>query len=82
MDFEKTFEEINKKAERIKYLGEIYNKVLDDMNWACRDYHSSDEEHEDTWFSDPDENDYRYEEKMYKMEVYEEVLAAIEKLAK
>ena len=41
------------------------------------EYHEPDDEHDDNWYTIPDENDYRYN----KYKVYQEVLRTLENMA-
>lgn len=78
MDWTTKAEELHNAAERITYLEEIYNKVQSEMQWNAMQFHSADDEHEETWFTEPEEDDYNYR----RYQAYQEVLAAIEKLVK
>jgi hypothetical protein len=71
-------EELQAKARRIQELGTIYEKTVENMNWYGMDYHEADDEHEERWFSAPDEESYKYDTYL----AYQEVLEAIEKLMK
>lgn len=82
MNWEEKYNEARNQAERISALGSIYDKLVDSMQWDCMEYHSADEEHESSWFTDYPEDHWQYENASAKKAVYEEVLAAIEKLAK
>ena len=70
--------ELEKAARRVTYLANIYSQVEERMQWNTMIYHSSDEEHEESWFTAPEPDDYQYDE----YNVWLEVLKAIEKLAK
>lgn len=76
--------ELHEQIERIECLGEIYNKLIDQMRWDCMKYHAADEEHEESWFTDYDEEEdsYYYEKSIPRKTAYEEVLTAIEKMMK
>lgn len=50
----KRADELIKKALMIQAFGEIYNTLTDKLNWECKEYHSSDDEHPDVWFTEPD----------------------------
>lgn len=78
MDWTTKAEELHNAAERITYLEEIYNKVQSEMQWNAMTFHSADDEHEEMWFTEPEEDDYNYRRYL----TYKEVLAAIEKLVK
>lgn len=78
MDWKTKADELQNAAERIIYLEEIYNKVQSEMQWNAMQFHSADEEHEESWFTEPEEDDYNYRRYL----TYKEVLAAIEKLVK
>ena len=82
INWEEKYDEVRQQADRISVLGQIYEKVEDTMKWNCMEYHSADDEHESAWFTDYEEDNYHYERAVFEKEVYEEVLAAIEKLAK
>lgn len=78
-ELEKKVQEVHDKAYRIEELGIIYEKTVENMNWYAMDYHEPDEDHEEKWFSAPEETDaYKY----VKYLAYQEVLEAIEKLMK
>jgi hypothetical protein len=77
MNFEEKYNELHEKAERVNNLGHIYEKVKESMKWDCMQYHEPDDEHEESWFTEPDEDHYQYSQ----YQVYQEVLEAIEKLA-
>lgn len=78
VNFREKYEELQNKAERINILGDIYDEVHDRMQWNAMDYHGQDEEHENAWFTAPEnEDDYHWN----RYQVYQEVLKAIEKLA-
>lgn len=81
LDFDAKFEELNKKARRVSVLSAIYESVKNKMEWDAMDYHSADDEHDSTWFTEPDEESWNYEDKVIAYETYKEVLEAIEKLA-
>lgn len=70
--------ELEKAARRCEYLSQIYNIVYERMQWNAMVWHSADEEHEDSWYTEPEADDYNRE----SYETYIEVLKAIEKLAK
>lgn len=76
------YEEARKAADKVQILEEIYDKVQDAYNWNYMEYHSADDEHEESWFTELEEGHYRYENAQLAKEIYGEVLAAIEKLAK
>lgn len=78
LDFTKKYEELQNEAVRINALSEIYDQVTDRMQWNAMSYHEADDEHENVWFTEPDVDDYNYPRYM----AYQEVLSAIEKLAK
>ena len=75
-DWDKKVEELEQKARRIDVLKEIYEKVVSAMQWECMEYHSSDEEHEDTWFTYDPESYHAW-----KYPIYQEVLAKIAEMA-
>ena len=75
--FEEKYNELRTKADRVNNLGIIYDKVKDHMKWDALRYHEKDDEHEESWWTDPEEDDYNYP----LWCVYNEVLEAIEKLA-
>lgn len=77
MNFEDKYNELHEKAERVHNLGHIYEKVQESMKWDCMKWHDSDDEHEEAWFTEPEEDDYQYSQ----YQAYQEVLEAIEKLA-
>lgn len=81
MDFDAKFVELNRKARRVSVLSTIYDSVMDKMKWDTMDYHGADDEHEESWFTEPDENSWNYDEKMLAYETYKEVLDMLEKLA-
>ena len=70
--------ELEKAARRCEFLAEIYKQVHDSMQWNAMDWHKEDEEHEETWYTEPAQDSYNRE----RYETYLEVLKAIEKLAK
>ena len=79
--FEKKANELMKKAQMIQVYGDIYNTIMDKMNWDCREYHEKDSEHDSYWFTDkPD--DEMSDWQIVKRDAYQVVLDAIEKLAK
>lgn len=82
VNWEEKYNEARKLADKINVLNGIYDKIVDAMHWDCMEYHPSDGEHDTTWFTDYEEDDWKYEDASFKKEIYEEVLAAIEKLAK
>ena len=82
MDFQKKYEELREKAERIENLEYVYNKVLNDMRWDCCEYHEADEEHEDRWWTEPESEEECNSWQWSRYLAYKEVLEAIEKLAK
>ena len=75
-DWDKRVEELEQKARRIDVLKEIYEKVVSAMQWECMEYHSSDEEHEDTWFTYDPESYHAW-----KYPIYQEVLKNIADMA-
>ena len=77
MNFEEKYNELHEKAERVNNLGHIYEKVKDAMKWDCMKWHDKDEYHEEQYFTEPEEDDWSYNQ----YQVYQEVLKAIEKLA-
>lgn len=84
IDVSERTEEMQKKISRIETLGTIYNYIVEKMQWDLMKYHSSDDEHDSTWFTEYDEEEdpWGYERMTRDMPVYEEVLEAIEKLMK
>lgn len=68
--------DLDAKADRIRDIAEVYGKVEDDMKWYAMEYHDVDDEHEEKWFTEPEEGSYKYN----KYLAYKEVLEAIEKL--
>ena len=77
MNFEEKYNELHEKAERVNNLGRIYDKLNESMKWDCMDWHEQDDEHEEAWFTEPEEDSWKYSQ----YQVYQEVLEAIEKLA-
>lgn len=80
----KKAEQLRKAATRVDNLSQIYEEVEDKMKWNIMDYHEPDDEHEEPWFTIPepqDEYDEYTQRRLDKYEVYQEVLATIEKLA-
>lgn len=75
-DWDKRVEELEQKARRIDVLKEIYEKVVSAMQWECMEYHSSDDEHEDTWFTYDPESYHAW-----KYPIYQEVLKKIADMA-
>lgn len=75
---DKRVQELHDKADRISTFVEIYEKVETEMKWNAMDWHEKDEEHENTWFTDPTPESYRYN----AFCAYQEALEAIEKLLK
>lgn len=75
-EWEKRVDEIQLKAQRIEVLKDIYEKVVGAMQWDCMEYHSSDDEHEDSWFTFDPENYHAW-----KYPIYQEVLAKIAAMA-
>ena len=84
MDVTLKKEELRRKLARLDVLETIYNKVVQDMQWNCLQYHQADDEHDSTWFTeyDEEEDSYNYERMKESLPVYEEVLDCIEKLMK
>ena len=78
MNWEEKANELHKAANRVSYLETIYNHVKEQMKWNSMEWHDADEEHEGVWHTAPEEDSYHYGEYL----VYQEVLQAIEKLAK
>ena len=75
-DWENRVDEVAIKARRVEVLKDIYEKVYHGMEWDAMEYHSSDEEHEDTWFTyDPEGWS------AWKYPIYQEVLKLIADLA-
>ena len=70
--------ELEKASRRCEYLAEIYNNVHESMQWNAMDFHKADEEHEESWYTEPEIDGWNRE----RYEAYQEVLKAIEKLAK
>ena len=81
MDFDAKYDELKNKAQRVSVLSTIYDSVENKMKWDTMDYHSSDDEHEEAWFTEPDEESWNYDEKKVAYDTYKEVLDMIEKLA-
>lgn len=58
---------------------DIYEKVIinlmDSMKWDSCIYHAADDEHESTWFEEPNEDDYRYQ----KYKAYQKFVEKLEK---
>ena len=79
--FEKRANELMKKAQMIQAFGDIYTMLADKLNWECKEYHSSDDEHPDAWFTEPDRENMS-DWQIAKYDAYVAVMEAIEKMAK
>ena len=77
MNFDEKYNELQGKARRVNCLGMIYNHVEQQMKWDAMKWHDKDEEHDEAWFTEPEEDDYNYDNYL----AYKEVLTMIEKLA-
>ena len=68
------------KLEKEMMTVEIYEKIREsicyDMKWDCMKIHEKDDEHDETWFSVPEEGDYRRP----KYDVYEEILTKMDEM--
>ena len=80
-DFDSKVNELHNKAERVEVLSRIYKNLEDKMKWDVMTYHSADDEHDEAWFTEPDPEEYGYDNKMIAYETYNEVLEMLEKLA-
>ena len=65
---------LQKELLKLEIYEGIRENVINSMNWECMLYHNADEEHENTWFTAPDPDDYRYE----KYQVYESILSDLD----
>ena len=74
--FKEKAEKLYAKYQMAQDIADIYDEVLDRMKWNGMMFHSADEEHEETWFTEPEEDDYNY----HKYLAYKEVLKAIENI--
>ena len=79
--FNNKAEELRNKANMIEALGDIYKTIEDKMKWDCMEYHSADEEHEESWFTPYDE-DLMSDWQKAKLEAFKMVLDSIVKMAK
>ncbi len=75
---------LRKKAQYMDQLGRIYDALINDMNWECMRRSEEPDETGNYTFTVPeqDESDGYYMSDYDKYMVYQDVLAAIEKLAK
>lgn len=76
-EWEDKVEQMEQRARRIDVLKDIYEKVFTAMQWDAMEYHSSDEEHSETWFTVPREDYYT----AWKYPIYLEVLEKISEMA-
>lgn len=77
-NFQEIAEMKRREADRIETLEEIYIEIKNSMQWNAMEYHEPDEDHENGWYTIPDEDDdYRYN----KYKVFQEVLRDIENMA-
>ena len=75
---EQKAQELIDRANRIREIANIYERIVNEMNWYAKEVHDPDDEHEERWFSDPEEGSYKYDTFL----AYNEVLEAVEKLVK
>jgi len=76
-EWEDKVEQMEQRARRIDVLKDIYEKVFTAMQWDAMEYHQADEEHDETWFTVPNEDYYS----AWKYPIYLEVLAKISEMA-
>lgn len=70
-DIDKKIEELNQETYMLQAYKEIREKAIENMQWNGCDYHAADEEHDQTWFSEPDPSD---EYKYPKYEAYKKLI--------
>ena len=79
--FEKRANDLMKKAQMIHVYGDVYNTIMDKMNWDCKKYNEKDAEHDSYYFTDYPEDEMS-DWQIVKRDAYQAVLDAIEKLAR
>lgn len=61
---EKTIEDKIQDLQIKQRILEAYDStrkhIIETMRWNYMDYHEADEDHDEAWYTAPDENDYRY----------------------
>ncbi len=53
-------ENLEKQKRLLEEYKRIRDKAIDDRQWNYMIYHSADNEHEEAWYTVPQEDDYQY----------------------
>lgn len=61
MNFDEERIKLQQRLNELNAYETIRNKIVDIMQWDTMVSHPSDDEHEYTWFTEPDEEAYNYD---------------------
>ena len=64
IDVTKKIEELENEIERLRIYETFRKKLVDEMQWNYMDWHDADDQHTETWFTEPEDESYKY--KSYK----------------
>lgn len=63
-------EQLQREISKLEVYEYLRNKMMDEINWRWMEYHEADEEHNnETWFTMPNEDSYKYNDAQIAMEI-------------
>ena len=62
-------EQLEKELARLNIYEGLRQALMDKIKWDYMQYHEADEEHEESWFTAPDMDNWRYNEYLAAMDI-------------
>ena len=62
-------EQLEKELTRLNIYEGLRKALMDKIQWDYMQYHEADEEHEESWFTAPDMDNWRYNEYLAAMDI-------------
>lgn len=69
MTVEQRRENLEKEIKRLDVYENLRNELMAKIQWSYMKYHTSDDEHDESWFTEPEDGDYNYDSYNIAMEI-------------
>ena len=61
--------DLEKELKRLDVYENLRAKMMSEVQWNYMKYHAADDEHDEIWYSTPEEGDYNYESYNIAMDI-------------